>query len=256
MRMVSCYPDLAGKVVVVIGGSRGIGARTARAFAAQGAHVAAVGRDEGALRQVVTSLEKDGGTAIGVTADVTDPESVDAMTAEVNERLGTAQVLAAFAGGQGFPVPTVEMTVQRWRQIIDSDLTSVFLTVQAFLPGMIDQRCGTILTMSSTAGRRPTPANLAYSAAKAGVVMFTRRLATELGAHGIRVNCLAPSTIRTEKVEQNMPLDQQRKAAAMHPLGRLGTTDDVAGTAVFLASSAASWLTGVTIDISGGWVTN
>ena len=85
--------------------------------------------------------------------------------------------------------------------------------------------------------------------------MLTRHLATEVGPSGVRVNCIAPSSIRTEKVEARMPTDVQERVAAMHPLGRMGTTDDVAGTALFLASDAASWLTGLTIDVAGGWIT-
>ncbi|MEY9864273.1 3-oxoacyl-[acyl-carrier protein] reductase [Catenulispora sp. GAS73] len=253
---VTSYPDLADKVVVVTGGSRGIGARTAQSFADQGARLAVVGRDRQALDSVASAIADRGGTAIPIAADVTDAASIAALADQVAEHLGPVDVLAAFAGGQGYPARSVQLTEQRWREVIDSDLTSVFLTIQAFLPGMVERRRGTILTMSSAAGRQPSQANLAYGVANAGLVMLTRHLAVEPGPHRIRVNCLAPSTIRTEKVEQNMPTEVQEQVAAMHPLGRLGTTTDVASAALFLASDAASWLTGLTIDVAGGRITN
>jgi 3-oxoacyl-[acyl-carrier protein] reductase len=254
--MSSSYPDLTGKSVVVTGGSRGIGAQTARAFAAQGAKVCAVGRDQDTLAAVVAGITGKGGTAIGAVADVTDSASLDRVRRQAEAQLGPVDVLAAFAGGQGFPVPSADLTEERWRQVIDSDLTSAFLTIQAFLPGMLERGRGSIITMSSAAGRQPSQANLAYGVANAGLVMLTRHLATEIGPRGIRVNCIAPSTIRTEKVQAHMPADVQEKVAATHPLGRMGTTDDVAQTALFLASDASSWLTGLTIDVSGGRITH
>lgn len=253
--MSSTYPDLTGKTVVITGGSRGIGAQTARAFAAQGAKVCVVGRDQGALATVVADITDKDGAAIGAVADVTDSASLDRMRRQVESRLGPVDVLAAFAGGQGFPVPSQDLTEERWRQVIDSDLTSAFLTIQAFLPGMLERGRGSVITMSSAAGRQPSQANLAYGVANAGLVMLTRHLATEIGPRGIRVNCIAPSSIRTENVQARMPADVQEKVAATHPLGRMGTTDDVARTALFLASDAASWLTGLTIDVAGGRIT-
>jgi 3-oxoacyl-[acyl-carrier protein] reductase len=139
--------------------------------------------------------------------------------------------------------------------VLDSELTSAFLTIQAFLPGMLDRGSGSILTMSSAAGRQPSQANLAYGVANAGLVMLTRYLATEIGPHGVRINTLAPSSIRTEKVAAKMPPAVQEQVAALHPLRRLGTPDDVAQVALFLASDAASWLTGLTIDVAGGRLT-
>jgi 3-oxoacyl-[acyl-carrier protein] reductase len=253
--MLASYPDLQGKVVLVTGGSRGIGAHTARAFAAQGAKVGVVGRDEAALDGVVAGITAGGGTAIAVAADVTDSTALGDLRDQTEARLGRVDVLAAFAGGQGAPVPTPELTEQRWRQVLDSELTSAFLTIQAFLPGMLDRGSGSILTMSSAAGRQPSQANLAYGVANAGLVMLTRQLANEIGPRGVRINTLAPSSIRTEKVAQNMPPAVQEQVAALHPLRRLGTPDDVAQVALFLASDAAGWLTGLTIDVAGGRIT-
>jgi 3-oxoacyl-[acyl-carrier protein] reductase len=167
----------------------------------------------------------------------------------------SSSILAAFAGGQGLPAPTTALTEKRWREVLDSELTSAFLTVQAFMPAMLD-RGGSILLMSSSAGRQPGHANLAYGVANAGLVMLTRHLATELGPRRVRVNCIAPSAIRTESVAARMPEAIQQQVAAMHPLRRMGTPADVAETALFLASDASAFLTGLTIDVAGGRVTN
>ncbi|UNZ19249.1 SDR family NAD(P)-dependent oxidoreductase [Streptomyces sp. 891-h] len=250
------YPDLAGKVAVVTGGSRGIGAETGRALAAQGVAVCLVGRDRPALFEVADGIGKAGGTAIGVVADVTDAGALDRVAERVAAELGPVDILATFAGGQGAPTPTQELTEERWRQVLDTDLTSAFLTIRAFLPGMVERFSGSILTMSSSAGRRPSQANLAYGVANAGLTMLTRQLATELGPQGIRVNCLAPTTVRTEKVVAHMPKELQHKAALRHPLRRLGEPSDVAAAAVFLASEAAGYLTGITLDVAGGRITD
>ncbi|NUR83196.1 MAG: SDR family oxidoreductase [Nonomuraea sp.] len=246
------YPDLAGKVVVVTGGSRGIGAETARGFAAQGARVCVVGRDQVALDKVRDEI----GGGLAVAADVTDAGALATLRERVLDELGEPDVLAAFAGGQGFPVPSAELTEERWREVIDSDLTSAFLTVRTFLPGMASRGSGSIVLMSSAAGRQPSKANLAYGVANAGLVMMTRHLATEYGPQGVRVNCIAPSSIRTEKVASKMPAEMEQQIAGMHPLRRMGTTQDVADVALFLASDAAAWLSGLTIDVAGGRITN
>ena len=246
------YADLANKVAVVTGGSRGIGAVTCRLLAENGAKVTVGGRDEAAIDSVVKDIRGGGGEAIGVAADLTDFAAVECMRGRIEEELGPAEVLAAFAGGQGYPTPTEQMAEERWRSVIDSDLTATFLTVRTFLPGMIERGRGSIVTMASSAGRLPSQASAAYAAAKAGVVMFSRHLANEVGQHGVRVNCLAPSSVLTERVKRLMPEETQRQVAAMHPLGRMGTPEDVALATLFLASESSSWITGVTLDVAGG----
>jgi 3-oxoacyl-[acyl-carrier protein] reductase len=248
------YPDLAGRVAVVTGGSRGVGAATARALAANGVSVAVVGRDQAAIDATVASITSRAGTAIGVAADCTSESDLHALQVAVAERLGAVEILAAFAGGNGMPVPTPIETGEHWRSVLESDLTTTFLTVAAFLPGMIARRSGVIITMSSSAARQAARSSAAYAAAKAGVIAFSRHLAGECAPDGIRVNCLAPSAIENDRMRKWMSEDERAALGASFPLGRLGQPEDVAAAAVFLASSASSWVTGMTMDISGGKV--
>lgn len=251
---MSSYPDLAGKVAVVTGGSRGIGARTCRFFAANGMKVAVGGRAKDAIQEVVDAIRAEGGTATGAVADVTDKAAVGELLETTERELGPVDVLAAFAGfdlGQG---PLDEVTEESWHEVIDGNLTSTFLTVQAFLPGMMARGGGSIITMASTAGRLAGRASIPYSAAKAGVLMFTRRVALDAGAGNVRVNALAPSAILTEKQEQRIPAEMREKVAQQFPIARWGTPEDCANAALFLASEASGWITGQTIDVSGGKV--
>lgn len=250
---IPTYPDLAGKVTVVTGGSGGIGAATCRLLAVNGVKVVVNGRDEAKIGAVVGGIQADDGQAIGVAADVTDFATIERMRERVEEELGPVDVLAAFAASGGPPPgPTAQITEEEWRSAIDGNLTSTFLTLKSFLPGMIKRGGGSIVTMASSAGRAPTPAPTAYAAAKAGVVMLSRQVANEVGNHGVRVNCLAPDTILTERTQRFMTEDQQQQWAAMFPLGRMGMPEDVALATLFLASESSSWLTGITLDVAGG----
>ncbi len=247
------YADLAGKVAIVTGGSRGIGAATAAALAANGALVAVVGRDEGAMERVTAGITERGGRAIWLAADCTAPADLERMTATVTRRLGPVGIVAAFAGGNGMPVPTAAETPEHWREVIESDLSSVFYTVRAVLPAM-SGRSGAIVTMSSAAARQAAKSAAAYAAAKAGVIAFTRHLAAELAPQRIRVNCVAPSATENDRMRAWMSADQRAALGASFPLGRLGQPDDVAAAALFLASDASAWITGATLDVAGGKV--
>ncbi|GLX01564.1 glucose 1-dehydrogenase [Microtetraspora sp. NBRC 16547] len=248
------HPDLAGKVALVTGGSRGIGAATCHALAANGVRVAVNGRDRAAIDAVVEKITAAGGTAVAAPGDVTDETAVRDMRDTIERALGSVEILATFAGGQGAPVPTAQLGSDRWRAIVESDLTSVFVTVAAFLPAMIERGGGSIITMASTAGRQPSGANAAYAAAKGGVVMFTKHLANEVGRHGIRVNCLAPSAVLNERMQRFMSAEQLEELASAYPLGRIGQPGDIAQAVLYLASKASSWVTGVTLDLTGGRV--
>jgi 3-oxoacyl-[acyl-carrier protein] reductase len=247
------YGDLAGRIAVVTGGSRGIGAQTARALAANGDRVAIVGRDEQALANVSESITSaGGGEALAVRADCTVQTDVEHAAAMIADRLGAVDILAAFAGGNGMPVPTAEETVAHWREVLESDLTATFACVHAFLPTMIERGRGSIITMSSAAGRQAARSNAAYAAAKGGVIALTRHLAGELGPHGIRVNCLAPSAVENERMRAWTTEEQRRELGASFPLRRIGRPEDVAAAALFLASDASAWITGITLDVAGG----
>jgi 3-oxoacyl-[acyl-carrier protein] reductase len=251
---VTHHPDLAGKVALVTGGSRGIGAATCRALAANGVKVAVNGRDKTSVDGLVAAITADGGQALAAPGDATDAAVVRQIREDVERALGPVDILAPFVGGQGKPVPTHQLGADRWRATLESDLTSVFLAVSEVLPGMIERRGGTIITMASTAGRQPGLASAAYAAAKAGVIMFSKHLAGEVGQHGIRVNCLAPSAVLNDRMQQFMTPEQLDGLAKLFPLGRIGRPDDVAEAVLFLASDAASWITGATLDLTGGRV--
>jgi 3-oxoacyl-[acyl-carrier protein] reductase len=246
------YPDLAGKTAIVTGGSRGIGAATAAAFAANGVAVAVIGRDETALSAVTAGIQERGGRAIWVATDCTVPADLARTADTVAASLGSVDVVAAFAGGNGMPVPTESESPDHWREIIETDLNSVFYTVRAVLPVMIEHGRGAIVTMSSAAARQAAHSAAAYAAAKAGVIAFTRHLAGEMAPHGIRVNCVAPSATENDKMRTWMSAEQRAALGASFPLRRLGQPDDVAAAALFLASEASGWITGVTLDVAGG----
>lgn len=246
------YPDLAGKVAVVTGGSRGIGAATARALAANGVAVAVVGRDQAALHATVQAITARGGSAIAAAADCTAEHDLEALRQLVSGQLGPVDILAAFAGGAGAPGPTTEESAAHWRTVLEGDLTSAFLTIQTFLPDMIARGAGSIITMSSAAARQPAQSSAAYAAAKAGVIALSRHLANEVAHAGVRVNCLAPSAIENDKMRAHMTEDQRTKLGAAFPLRRLGQPNDIAAAALFLASAQAAWITGITLDVAGG----
>lgn len=247
---------LGGKVAWVTGSSRGIGAAIARLFAREGALVAVHGRDPEALSAVHAEIEKEGGRAIAVAGDLTKFAEVEAIRQQIERDLGAIDILVANAGGSFTPPgPLEDMTEDGWRASVEGNLTATFLTIKSVLPGMKARKAGTILTMSSSAARRPNPRSpVPYAAAKAGIQILTQHLATQVGPFGIRVNAIAPETILTEKNKQWISEPMQQQLIEAHPIRRLGTPEDVAQAALFLASEEASWITGVILDVTGGAV--
>lgn len=248
--------ELEGRTALVTGSSRGIGAQIARVFAARGARVAVHGRDANAVKAVVAQVEQAGGQAVPVLADLTRYEEVEEMRTAVEESLGTVDILVANAGGSNVrPGPVEDISEADWRASLDNNLTSIFFTVKVFLPGMKQRGHGTVITISSAAARRPTAQSpVAYTAAKAGVELLTRQLALQAGPYGVRANCIAPETILTERNQQKIPGEVQEQLRLSHPVQRLGTPEDVAEAAFFLASERSSWVSGITLDVAGASV--
>jgi 3-oxoacyl-[acyl-carrier protein] reductase len=247
---------LKDKVALVTGSSRGIGVAVAKAFAREGAKVAIHGRDESALLRVGREIERAGGRVAQVVADVTKFAEIEAARHQIERELGPLELLVANAGGSfTIPGPIEETSEEGWRASVDGNLTATFLTIKSFLPGMKERRAGNIITISSAAGRRPHPRSpIAYSVAKAGIELMTQDVAAQAGPYCIRANCIAPETILTERNKQRIPDEQRAALIEDHPIKRLGTPDDVAREALFLASEDASWITGVILDVAGGAV--
>jgi 3-oxoacyl-[acyl-carrier protein] reductase len=247
--MTPIFPDLAGKVALVTGGSKGIGAATVRALAANEVRVAVNGREQEAIDKLAAEV---GG--IGISADASHWSEIERMREQVESELGPVDILAPFAGGFGAYTPVQDISEEEWHSVIDNNLTATFLAIKSFLPGMLERGRGTIVTMASNAGRHlDATLTASYAASKAGIVQLTRHVAREVGSHGIRVNCVAPGTTETERIMRILTDEGRAEIAAKSPLGRLGKPEECAHATLFLASEAAAgYLTGTTLDISGG----
>ncbi len=247
---------LNDKVALVTGSSRGIGVAIARLFAQQGAKVVVHGRDTTALSAVQAEIERAGGKAMQVAADITKFAEVETMRHQIEQAFGPIEILVANAGGSFTqPGPLEQISEDGWHASVDGNLTATFLTLKSVLPGMKDRRAGNIITLSTAAARRPHPGSpIPYAAAKAGIQILTQDLAAQVGPYGLRANCIAPETILTERNEQRIADAQKQALLDIHPIKRLGTPEDVARAALFLASDDAAWITRIVLDVAGGSV--
>src|SRR5262245_14749012 len=254
--MPELLQELKGRIALVTGSSRGIGAGIAHALAGQGAKVVIHGRDPSALAAVRAEIKHAGGYAICAAADVRKFPEIEAMRHDIENQLGPVDILVANAGGS-FTRPAMleDISDEDWRAAVEGNLDATFFTIKSFLPGMKARRSGCLITISSAAARRPhAHSPIPYAAAKAGIIMMTQHLAAQVGPYNIRVNCIAPEIILTEGNRVRIPEVQQATLADGHPLKRLGTVGDVAQAALYLASSKADWITGIVLDVAGGAV--
>ena len=240
---------LADRVAIVTGASRGIGRAAARRLAAAGAAVVAAARGDHA-DAVAEEIRGAGGRSVAVSADVTDPRRVEAMVRAALDEYGRVDVLVNNAGIARDQL-ALRMSAADWDAVVATNLTAAFNCARAVLRPMIRQRGGRIINVGSVVGRMGNPGQVNYAASKAGLEGFSRALAREVASRGITVNVVAPGMIDTDMTAK---LSEPAQAAmlAQIPVGRLGTTEDVAGAIGFLASDEAAYVTGHVLAVNGG----
>jgi 3-oxoacyl-[acyl-carrier protein] reductase len=246
--------DLKGKVALVTGASSGIGRATAEALAASGARVAInFHRNEAGAEAARGEIVSGGGSAIVVQADVTRANEVASLVDRTVTEFGPIDVLVNNAGSLIERLRILELTEERWDEVIDLNLKSAFLCSKAVAASMMERKTGAIINLSSIAGRNGGAlGSIHYSAAKGGMITFTKGLAKEMAPFGVRVNAVSPGVIDTPYHEEFSSPEMMKTYAGMIPLGRVGTPAEVAKVICFLASDAASYLVGETIEINGG----
>jgi 2-hydroxycyclohexanecarboxyl-CoA dehydrogenase len=245
---------LAGKVAVVTGGASGIGRAIAEALAREGARVAVLDLNETGARETVAALERAGGKGSAHRVDVTDVAAVDATIDGIAAREGGLHVLVSCAGWDK-PMPFIETTPDFWDVILAINLKGPIACTRAALRHMIKQEAGKVIFIASDAGRVGSTGEAVYSAAKGGLIAFTKTIARETARHRINVNCVCPGPSDTPLFQNEFAAKSPKLAESLKrviPWGRLGVPEDVAPAVVFLASDDAGFITGQTLSVSGG----
>jgi NAD(P)-dependent dehydrogenase (short-subunit alcohol dehydrogenase family) len=249
---------LENKVALITGGTSGIGEATAILFAKEGARVAITGRNEQRGRDIADKIISDGGKAIFIRTDVRSAEQCVQAVNETLRAYGSVDILFNNAG-VFFPNTTVECTEEEWDLQMDVNLKGTFLMSKAALPSMIERRRGVIVNNSSGWGIAGGDSAVAYCASKGGVVLLTKAMAIDHGPQGIRVNCVCPGDVDTPMLPEDARMrglkwETYLAGCANRPLGRIGTTDEIAKAALFLASDDSSFMTGAALVVDGGGI--
>ena len=248
------YMDLTGKAALITGASSGIGAATAEVFADLGARVA-IGYhlNRKGAEAVRDRIAAAGGELLSIQADISEPEGIRALIDGTSARFGRIDILVNNAGSLVERIKLLEITPEKWDYVLNLNLKSAMLCAQAVAPGMIAQKSGAIINIVSIAGRNGGgPGAGVYSAAKGGLITYTKSLAKELAPFGIRVNAVSPGVIDTPFHEVFSTPEMIRNIVAGIPMGRTGKSIECATVIAFLASNAASYLVGETIEVNGG----
>lgn len=254
---------LDGRSAIVTGASRGIGRATARTLAGEGARLLLVARGADALDEVVEEISRDGGTAVAVAADLTEPTAAAVVVQRCMEAFGRLDVLVNNAGGAR-PKALAELTHQDWHEAMELNLFSAARLSVAAAGPMREAGWGRLVHIGSTNGTRPDPLFAPYSAAKAALANLSVTLSVELSPHGVLSNCIVAGITETELVRDNAAATAERTGRSIEevmartlartapPTGRLGTTEEVASAVAYLASEQAAWISGATFAVDGG----